>query len=435
MSTKKTYLLRKTSIGLVSLAALAVVGTTVSANEIGVATAHGTGAYADPIPTFNINTGELTAKGSSVLNSDYKPALDPSTVDITKHGEGVTAELPEVALGFDNGEPYVYAHGTGVTASVELPALDPSTVDITKHGEGLTAPTLNEVAVALDENGLYFTNTPVEAPTAEALPEVQVGGKDGEFYLYAKGEGATVELPTIDPATLGAPIETAKGESVTAPALPVAELPALETAKGESVTAEELPTVEVAKDEAGEYLFSKGASVTAAELPVIDPATLGAPIETAKGESVTAPALPVAELPALETAKGESVTAPALPVAELPALETAKGESVTAEELPTVEVAKDEAGEYLFSKGASVTAAELPVIDPATLTVAPAQAPVVAPKVEAPKAEVAAAVPTAKAATSSAKLPETGEASTAVYFATALGLLGAAAVLAKKQEN
>ncbi|WP_153050850.1 hypothetical protein, partial [Streptococcus suis] len=63
MSTKKTYLLRKTSIGLVSLAALAVVGTTVSANEIGVATAHGTGAYADPIPTFNINTGELTAKG------------------------------------------------------------------------------------------------------------------------------------------------------------------------------------------------------------------------------------------------------------------------------------------------------------------------------------------------------------------------------------
>ncbi|HEL1588788.1 TPA: LPXTG cell wall anchor domain-containing protein [Streptococcus suis] len=342
MSTKKTYLLRKTSIGLVSLAALAVVGTTVSANEIGVATAHGTGAYADPIPTFNINTGELTAKGSSVLNSDYKPALDPSTVDITKHGEGVTAELPEVALGFDNGEPYVYAHGTGVTASVELPALDPSTVDITKHGEGLTAPTLNEVAVALDENGLYFTNTPVEAPTAEALPEVQVGGKDGEFYLYAKGEGATVELPTIDPATLGAPIETAKGESVTAPALPVAELPALEIAKGESVTAEELPTVEVAKDEAGEYLFSKGASVTAAELPVIDPATL---------------------------------------------------------------------------------------------TVAPAQAPVVAPKVEAPKAEVAAAVPTAKAATSSAKLPETGEASTAVYFATALGLLGAAAVLAKKQEN
>ncbi|HGA1367723.1 TPA: LPXTG cell wall anchor domain-containing protein [Streptococcus suis] len=316
MSTKKTYLLRKTSIGLVSLAALAVVGTTVSANEIGVATAHGTGAYADPIPTFNINTGELTAKGSSVLNSDYKPALDPSTVDITKHGEGVTAELPEVALGFDNGEPYVYAHGTGVTASVELPALDPSTVDITKHGEGLTAPTLNEVAVALDENGLYFTNTPVEAPTAEALPEVQVGGKDGEFYLYAKGEGATVELPTIDPATLGAPIETAKGESVTAPALPVAELPALETAKGESVTA-----------------------------------------------------------------------------------------------------------------------ADLPVIDPATLTVAPAQAPVVAPKVEAPKAEVAAAVPTAKAATSSAKLPETGEASTAVYFATALGLLGAAAVLAKKQEN
>lgn len=313
MSTKKTYLLRKTSIGLVSLSALAVVGTTVSANEIGVATAHGTGAYADPIPTFNINTGELTAKGSSVLNSDYKPALDPSTVDITKHGEGVTAELPEVALGFDNGEPYVYAHGTGVTASVELPALDPSTVDITKHGEGLTAPTLNEVAVALDENGLYFTNTPVEAPTAEALPEVQVGGKDGEFYLYAKGEGATVELPTIDPATLGAPIETAKGESVKA---------------------EELPTVEVAKDEAGEYLFSKGASVTAVELPTIDPASL-APVEVVKEEA------------------------------------------------------------------------------------------------KAPKVEVVAATPTASAA----ELPETGEASTAVYFATALGLLGAAAVLAKKQEN
>ncbi|HEL1656918.1 TPA: LPXTG cell wall anchor domain-containing protein [Streptococcus suis] len=385
MSTKKTYLLRKTSIGLVSLSALAVVGTTVSANEIGVATAHGTGAYADPIPTFNINTGELTAKGSSVLNSDYKPALDPSTVDITKHGEGVTAELPEVALGFDNGEPYVYAHGTGVTASVELPALDPSTVDITKHGEGLTAPTLNEVAVALDENGLYFTNTPVEAPTAEALPEVQVGGKDGEFYLYAKGEGATVELPTIDPATLGAPIETAKGESVTAAALPVAELPALETAKGESVKAEELPTVEVAKDEAGEYLFSKGASVTAVELPTIDPATLGAPIETSKGESVKA------------------------------------------EELPTVEVAKDEAGEYLFSKGASVTAVELPTIDPASL--APVE--VVKEEAKAPKVEVVAATPTASAA----ELPETGEASTAVYFATALGLLGAAAVLAKKQEN
>ncbi|HFI0621641.1 TPA: LPXTG cell wall anchor domain-containing protein [Streptococcus suis] len=340
MSTKKTYLLRKTSIGLVSLAALAVVGSTVSANEIGVATAHGTGAYADPIPTFNINTGELTAKGSSVLNSDYKPALDPSTVDITKHGEGVTTELPEVALGFDNGEPYVYAHGTGVTATVELPTLDPSTVDITKHGEGVTAPALNEVAVALDENGLYFTNTPVEAPKAEALPEVQIGGKDGEYYLYAKGESTTAaELPIIDPATLGAPIETAKGESVTAPALPTAELPALETAKGEGVTAEELPTVEVSKDENGEYLSSKGTGVTAPELPAIDPATLK------------------------ET--------------------SAEKEETKSEEVPAA-----------------------------------------APKAAASKATTE---------TSSAKLPETGEASSAVYFVTALGLLGAA-VVAKKKE-
>lgn len=288
MSTKKIYLLRKTSIGLVSLAALALVGTTVAANEIGVASAHGTGAYADPIPSFNINTGELTAKGSSVLNSDYKPALDPSTVEITKHGEGAVAEVPEVKLGFDNGEPYVYAHGEGVTATAELPALDPSTVDITKHGEGVTAPELNEVAVALDENGLYFTNKPVEAPTAEALPEVQIGGKDGDFYLYAKGEGATVELPTIDPSTLEGVAETAKGTGVTAPALPEGELPALVTAKGEGVTAEELPTVAIGKDENGEYLFSKGASLTA-------------------------PALPVGELPALETAKGESVKAAALP--------------------------------------------------------------------------------------------------------------------------
>ncbi|HFI0232427.1 TPA: LPXTG cell wall anchor domain-containing protein [Streptococcus suis] len=357
MSTKKTYLLRKTSIGLVSLAALALVGTTVSANEIGVATAHGTGAYADPIPSFNINTGELTAKGSSVLNSDYKPALDPSTVDITKHGEGVTAELPEVALGFDNGQPYVYAHGEGVTASAELPALDLSTVELTKHGEGVTAPALNEVAVALDENGLYFTNTPVEAPTAEALPEVEIGGKDGEFYLYAKGEGATVELPTIDPATLGAPIETAKGESVTAPALPTAELPALETAKGESVTAEALPTVEVSTDENGEYLSSKGTGVTAAELPAINPATLTvapAPVEAPKAE--VAAVAPVASAAPTAKAATSSASAPA-------------------------------------------------------------------------------ATSTAASTTSSAKLPETGEASTAVYFATALGLLGAAAMLVKKQEN
>lgn len=256
MSTKKTYILRKTSIGLVSLAALAVVGTTVSANEIGVATAHGTGAYADPIPTFNINTGELTAKGSSVLNSDYKPALDPSTVDI-----------------------------------------------FVKGGE-------NGVATTLE------------------LPEVQIGGKDGEYYLYAKGESTTAaELPTIDPATLGAPTETAKGESVTAPALPAAELPALETSKGEGVTAEELPAVEVSKDENGEYLSSKGTGVTAPELPAIDPATLK-------------------------------------------------------------------------------------------------ETPAAAPKAAASKATTE---------TSSAKLPETGEASSAVYFATALGLLGAA-VVAKKKE-
>ncbi|HEL1619277.1 TPA: LPXTG cell wall anchor domain-containing protein [Streptococcus suis] len=323
MSTKKTYLLRKTSIGLVSLAALAVVGSTVSANEIGVATAHGTGAYADPIPTFNINTGELTAKGSSVLNSDYKPALDPSTVDIWvnggENGAATTRELPEVKIAFENGEPYVYSHGTGATATAELPALDPSTVDITKHGEGVTAPALNEAALALDENGLYFTNTPVEAPTAEALPEVQVGGKDGDFYLYAKGE-----------------------------------------------------------------------STTAAELPTIDPATLVAPLETAKGEGVKA------------------------------------------EELPTVEVSTDENGEYLSSKGTGVTAAELPAIDPATLTVAPAE------KEETKSEEVPVAAPktaTSKATTtSSAKLPETGESSSVVYFATALGLLGAA-VVAKKKEN
>ncbi|HFI0345969.1 TPA: LPXTG cell wall anchor domain-containing protein [Streptococcus suis] len=252
MSTKKSYLLRKTSIGLVSLATLALVGTTVSANEIGVASAHGTGAYADPIPSFNINTGELTAKGSSVLNSDYKPALDPSTVEITKHGEGAVAEVPEVKLGFDNGEPYVYAHGEGVTATAELPALDPSTVDITKHGEGVTAPELNEVAVALDENGLYFTNKPVEAPTAEALPEVQIGGKDGDFYLYAKGTGVTTELPTIDPSTLEGAAETAKGTGVTAPALPEGELPALETAKGESVKAVALPKIDPATVKATE---------------------------------------------------------------------------------------------------------------------------------------------------------------------------------------
>ncbi|MGV3022439.1 LPXTG cell wall anchor domain-containing protein [Streptococcus suis] len=218
------FSLRKTSIGLLSLAAIAVAGTaTVSAAEVEVAnvTAHGTGVTADPIPTFDLNTGELTAKGSSVLNSDYKLALDPSTVDIHVHGEGTTTEVPEVKLAFENGEPYVYATGTGVTASAELPALDPSTVDIQVNGEGVTAPALEEAKVALDENGLYLTNVPTEAPTAEALPTVQIGGKDGDYYLYTNGEGTTAaELPTIDPSTIEGAIETAKGESVKAPVLP-----------------------------------------------------------------------------------------------------------------------------------------------------------------------------------------------------------------------
>ncbi|HFR3411433.1 TPA: LPXTG cell wall anchor domain-containing protein [Streptococcus suis] len=218
------FSLRKTSIGLLSLAAIAVAGTaTVSAAEVEVAnvTAHGTGVTADPIPTFDLNTGELTAKGSSVLNSDYKPALDPSTVDIHVHGEGTTTEVPAVKLAFENGEPYVYATGTGVTASAELPALDPSTVDIQVNGEGVTAPALEEAKVALDENGLYLTNVPTEAPTAEALPTVQIGGKDGDYYLYTNGEGTTAaELPTIDPSTIEGAIETAKGESVKAPVLP-----------------------------------------------------------------------------------------------------------------------------------------------------------------------------------------------------------------------
>ncbi|HEL2575833.1 TPA: LPXTG cell wall anchor domain-containing protein [Streptococcus suis] len=218
------FSLRKTSIGLLSLAAIAVAGAaTVSAAEVEVAnvTAHGTGVTADPIPTFDLNTGELTAKGSSVLNSDYKPALDPSTVDIHVHGEGTTTEVPEVKLAFENGEPYVYATGTGVTASAELPALDPSTVDIQVNGEGVTAPALEEAKVALDENGLYLTNVPTEAPTAEALPTVQIGGKDGDYYLYTNGEGTTAaELPTIDPSTIEGAIETAKGESVKAPVLP-----------------------------------------------------------------------------------------------------------------------------------------------------------------------------------------------------------------------
>ncbi|HFI0144886.1 TPA: LPXTG cell wall anchor domain-containing protein [Streptococcus suis] len=281
MSTKKTYLLRKTSIGLVSLATLALVGTTVSANEIGAATAHGTGATTEPIPALNINNGELTAKGGSVLGSDYKPALDPSTVDITKHGEGAVAEVPGVKLGFDNGNPYVYTSGAATTTE-EVTALDPSTVELTKHGEGTTAPVLNETAFALDENGLYFKNTPVEAPTAEALPEVQIGGTDGNYYLHKKGTGTTTELPTSEGT-----VETAKGTGLTT-TLPVGELPALETAKGEGAKIEELLAATVGKDELGEYLFSKGASVTAA-------------------------ALPLGELPALETAKGESVKAAALP--------------------------------------------------------------------------------------------------------------------------
>ncbi|HFU3803515.1 TPA: LPXTG cell wall anchor domain-containing protein [Streptococcus suis] len=206
MSAKKTCLFKATSVGLLSLAALAVVGAVnVSAEEVEVAniTAHGTGAYADPVPAFNLDTGELTAKGSSVLNSDYKPELDTSTVDIHVNGEGVTAELPEVKLGFENGEPYVYANGEGVTSSSELPTLDPSTVDIHVNGEGVTAPVLDEVAIALDENGLYFKNTPIEAPTAEALPTVKIGGKDGDYYLYTNGPGTTAEeLPSIDPSTL-----------------------------------------------------------------------------------------------------------------------------------------------------------------------------------------------------------------------------------------
>ncbi len=308
MSNKTTkFSLRKTSIGLLSLAAIAVAGTaTVSAAEVEVAnvTAHGTGVTADPISTFNLNTGELTAKGSSVLNSDYKPALDPSTVDIHVSGEGATAEaLPEVKLAFDNGEPYVYATGTGVTASAELPALDPSTVDIHVNGEGVTAPALDEVKFGLDENGLYFTNVPTEAPTAEALPEVTVGGKDGDYYLYAKGE------------------------------------------------------------------------------------------------SVTAPELPVAELPELVTAKGESVTAPAFPVAELPELVTAKGDSVTAPALPTV--------------------------DPASLKVTP----------EANKAPVAKAPVAASTAATKATLPVTGQTDSAAFTISALGLLGAAVLVAKRKKS
>ncbi|HFI0055377.1 TPA: LPXTG cell wall anchor domain-containing protein [Streptococcus suis] len=306
MSTKKTYLLRKTSIGLVSLATLALVGTTVSANEIGAATAHGTGATTEPIPALNINNGELTAKGGSVLGSDYKPALDPSTVDITKHGEGAVAEVPGVKLGFDNGNPYVYTSGASTTTE-EVTALDPSTVELTKHGEGTTAPVLNETAFALDENGLYFKNTPVEAPTAEALPEVQIGGTDGNYYLHKKGTGTTTELPTSEGT-----VETAKGTGLTT-TLPVGELPALETAKGEGAKIEELLAATVGKDELGEYLFSKGASVTAA-------------------------ALPLGELPALETAKGESVKAAALPTidpATVKATETKAAEKkASSEKLP-----------------------------------------------------------------------------------------------------
>ncbi|HFH9922059.1 TPA: LPXTG cell wall anchor domain-containing protein [Streptococcus suis] len=319
------FSLRKTSIGLLSLAAIAVAGTaTVSAAEVEVAnvTAHGTGVTADPIPTFDLNTGELTAKGSSVLNSDYKPALDPSTVDIHVHGEGTTTEVPEVKLAFENGEPYVYATGTGVTASAELPALDPSTVDIQVNGEGVTAPALEEAKVALDENGLYLTNVPTEAPTAEALPTVQIGGKDGDYYLYTNGEGTTAaELPTIDPSTIEGAIETAKGESVKAPVL-----------------------------------------------PSIDPASLVAP----------APAV-VTPAPAVVT------PAPA-------------------------------------------------VVTPAPAAVTPAPAAVT----PAPAAVTSAAVasePVAKTtSTTAATLPNTGQTNSLVYLLPALGLLGAAAVVAKKKE-
>ncbi|HFR3692675.1 TPA: LPXTG cell wall anchor domain-containing protein [Streptococcus suis] len=312
------FSLRKTSIGLLSLAAIAVAGTaTVSAAEVEVAnvTAHGTGVTADPIPTFDLNTGELTAKGSSVLNSDYKPALDPSTVDIHVHGEGTTTEVPEVKLAFENGEPYVYATGTGVTASAELPALDPSTVDIQVNGEGVTAPALEEAKVALDENGLYLTNVPTEAPTAEALPTVQIGGKDGDYYLYTNGEGTTAaELPTIDPSTIEGAIETAKGESVKAPVL-----------------------------------------------PSIDPASLVAP----------APAV-VTPAPAVVT-PAPAVVTPA-PAAVTPA--------------------------------------------PAAVTPAPA-----------------ASEPVAKTtSTTAATLPNTGQTNSLVYLLPALGLLGAAAVVAKKKE-
>lgn len=271
------FSLRKTSIGLLSLAAIAVAGTaTVSAAEVEVAnvTAHGTGVTADPIPTFDLNTGELTAKGSSVLNSDYKPALDPSTVDIHVHGEGTTTEVPEVKLAFENGEPYVYATGTGVTASAELPALDPSTVDIQVNGEGVTAPALEEAKVALDENGLYLTNVPTEAPTAEALPTVQIGGKDGDYYLYTNGEGTTAaELPTIDPSTIEGAIETAKGESVKAPVLPsidpaslVAPAPAVVTPAPAAVTPAPAAVTSAPAAVASEPV-AKTTSTTAATLP------------------------------------------------------------------------------------------------------------------------------------------------------------------------
>ncbi|RRR52061.1 LPXTG cell wall anchor domain-containing protein [Streptococcus suis] len=271
------FSLRKTSIGLLSLAAIAVAGTaTVSAAEVEVAnvTAHGTGVTADPIPTFDLNTGELTAKGSSVLNSDYKPALDPSTVDIHVHGEGTTTEVPEVKLAFENGEPYVYATGTGVTASAELPALDPSTVDIQVNGEGVTAPALEEAKVALDENGLYLTNVPTEAPTAEVLPTVQIGGKDGDYYLYTNGEGTTAaELPTIDPSTIEGAIETAKGESVKAPVLPsidpaslVAPAPAAVAPAPAAVTSAPAAVASEPAAVASESV-AKTTSTTAATLP------------------------------------------------------------------------------------------------------------------------------------------------------------------------
>ncbi|HFI2431321.1 LPXTG cell wall anchor domain-containing protein [Streptococcus suis] len=131
------------------------------------------------------------------------------------------------------------------------------------------------------------------------------------------------------------------------------------------------------------------------------------------------------------TAHGTGVTAPALNENGL-YFKNIPTEALTAERLSEVQIGGKDGGLYLYAKGKGATV-EFPTTDPATLVATPA----VAPKVEVPKAEVAAPKAASSKATgvSSAKLPETGEASTAVYFATALGLLGAAAMLVKKQEN